>query len=134
MSNGALNGAAEPRKPQEAYRGATREAVLALRANGLSAPVIAERLGVTRQLVNYHLREARRRAARRPSTTVLEIPAPVPVAAAVEILRAAAAVWGDAVVMPSERVLRVVARKPLELAIPGCRHEEAGGTGGGEQS
>ena len=47
---------------QAATEAAVREQLLALRADGVPASVIAERLGVTRQAVNRRLRAAERRA------------------------------------------------------------------------
>lgn len=87
----------------------TREMVLQLRANGLSAPAIAERLGVSRQLVNYHLRQARKRAERELGGVLLVIPAPVAAPSLVRLLEAAVQVWGDGIrVLPGEGCLQLV--------------------------
>lgn len=84
--------------------------MLALAAQGLSSAVIAERLGISRQLVNYHKRMQRRRAFGELDgrEVVISITTPVSARRLAQVLTAACGAWGELEVEAGTQELRLV--------------------------
>lgn len=101
---------ARRRTPPEAYRGDTQEAVRQLAAQGMSAPRIAEALGKSRQLVNYHLRTIRQRAqtTRDGRRVLMRLAAPVDARRLARVLDTAVEAWGEVEVEPGPGEIVVV--------------------------